>query len=321
MPHRVAFVIFPGFQLLDAAGPLAAFEIAERYEPGSYRWRIAAPAAGAVVSSSGVAWNAAALPRAGSFDTLLLAGGDGVDAVAADPALQRWLRRAAASAVRVASVCSGSLWLAAAGLLDGRAATTHWSRTRQFARCHPNVRLEADRIFINDGRFWTSAGISAGIDLALALIAADLGEAQARRVARQLVVYYRRPGGQSQFSQMLEIERADGRFAGLLDGVRCKLGERHGVADLAARAHMSARHFARAFVAETGTTPARAVERLRAEAARAAFESGAASVQRVARQCGFANPEQMRRSFQRLFGMAPSALRGRSASARRASAG
>jgi transcriptional regulator GlxA family with amidase domain len=309
MPHRIAGIVFPGFQLLDMAGPVAAFEVAERIVPGSYRWRIAAPQAGRVVSSSGVAWEAAALPRAGTFDTLLVAGGDGIDALAAEPRLQRWLARADAQCERIASVCSGSHWLASAGLLDGRCATTHWSRTRQFTRRHPQVRWQPDRIFVRDGRFWTSAGISAGIDLALALIGHDLGEAVARRVARQLVVYYRRPGGQSQFSQLLEMERADGRFAGLLDHVRGRLAERHSVGDLAERACMSPRHFARAFVAETGITPARAVEKLRAEAARSALESGGEGVQQVARRCGYANPEQMRRSFMRLFGMPPSAVR------------
>ncbi|MDE2395729.1 MAG: DJ-1/PfpI family protein [Burkholderiales bacterium] len=311
MAHRIAFVVFPGFQLLDTAGPLAAFEIAERFVPGSYRWQVAAPVAGLVASSAGACWQAGALPRAGSFDTLLLAGGDGVDAVAAEPRLRAWLRRVAAGPARVASVCSGSLLLAAAGLLDGREATTHWSRTRQFQRNHPAVRLQPDRIHVRDGRFWTSAGITAGIDLALALIENDLGEAVARQVAQQLVVYHRRPGGQSQFSQLLEIESGGGRFAGLLDAVRSRLAERHRVADLAERACMSPRHFARAFAAETGSTPAHAVERLRAEAARAALESGTGSVQRVARTCGFSSPEQMRRSFIRLYGLPPSALRRR----------
>ncbi|MFT3803560.1 MAG: GlxA family transcriptional regulator [Burkholderiaceae bacterium] len=309
MPHRIDFVIFPGFQLLDAAGPLAAFEVAEAYRPGSYRWRIVAPQAGPVAASAGVAWQARGLPRAGSFDTLMLAGGDGVDAVIAQPRLLRWLRRAVAGDVRVASVCSGSLWLAAAGLLDERRATTHWCRTPQFTREYPQVRLQPERIFVQDGRFWTSAGISAGIDLALALVAHDHGETLARQVAQHLVVYYRRPGGQSQFSQMLALQHGPGRFAALLDDVRSRLQERHGVAELAERACMSPRHFARAFTAETGSTPARAVERLRAEAARTALASGTGSVQQVAKQCGYANPETMRRSFLRLYGLPPSAVR------------
>jgi transcriptional regulator GlxA family with amidase domain len=312
MAHRIAFVVYPDFQLLDIAGPMAAFEVAERMRPGSYAWSVVAPRAGAVRASAGVAWPARALPRAGSFDTAMVSGGDGVNRALGDLATLRWVARAASASARVTSVCSGSLLLAASGVLDGREATTHWSRTQEFRRLFPRVRLQPDRIFARDGAFWTSAGITAGIDLALALITADLGDALARRVAQQLVVYYRRPGGQSQFSQLLALGRPDGRFAPLLDHVRSHLGEPHGVAALAERACMSPRHFARAFKAETGATPAQAVQRLRLEAARAALEGPAASLERVARTCGFGSAEQMRRGFVRLFGSPPSALKRRS---------
>jgi transcriptional regulator GlxA family with amidase domain len=171
------------------------------------------------------------------------------------------------------------------------------------------VKVDADRIFVKSGKFWSSAGITAGIDLSLALIAEDLGEAVARKVAQQLVVYYRRPGGQSQFSTLLELERADGRFAPLLDHIRSHLRERLSVEDLAAKACMSPRNFARLFQSETGTSPARAVMRLRAETARAQIESGGGSVQEIARNCGFGDPERMRRAFVSLFGRSPSALR------------
>lgn len=319
MPLHIAFVVFPGFQQLDIAGPLAAFEVAERYRPGSYTWRVAAAQPGLVRSSSGLAWPAEALPRRGRFDMLMLSGGDGVDQAMACPALLRWLRRAGADPrVRVTSVCSGSLVLAAAGLLDGRAATTHWSRTRLFGRLYPQVQLLSDRIWVHDRGVWTSAGITAGIDLALALIAHDLGEEVSRAVAQQLVVYHRRPGGQSQFSTLVELQRPQGRFGTLLAHVRSNLAERHAVQDLAAQACMSPRHFARAFVAETGSTPAQAVERLRVEAARAALESGAHSVQQVAQDCGFGQPERMRRAFVRLLGQPPAALRQQ---ARRSAAG
>jgi transcriptional regulator GlxA family with amidase domain len=310
MTHRVAVLVFPDFQLLDAAGPVAAFEVATAYVEGSYRLRTVAAQPGLVRSSSGVAWQAEALPRSTEVDTLLVAGGDGVDAALADPRTRRFVQRCAARGARIASVCSGSLLLAASGLLQGKRATTHWSRTRQFAQQFPQVKLEADRIYVNEGRVWTSAGISAGIDLALALIAHDLGDGIARKVARQLVVYYRRPGGQSQHSALLEMDRsAQGRFRPLLDHVRRHLREPHNVQALAERACMSPRHFARAFQAETGTTPAKAVEKLRVEAARAALESGAASVQRVAADCGFGDPERMRRSFLRLLGVPPSAMK------------
>jgi len=313
MPHRIALLVFPGFQVLDAAGPAAAFEVATAYSRGHYALRTVAAQPGGVASSSGVEWTAGPLPRRDAVDTLLVAGGDGVDAAMADRRTLDFVRRCAGSGARIASVCSGSLLLAAAGLLDGRRATTHWSRSAQFNRCFPQVRLEPDRIHVQDGRIWTGAGITAGIDLALALVADDLGEALARKVARQLVVYYRRPGGQSQFSSLVEMDRARGRFRPLLDHVRRHLGERHAVEDLAGRACMSPRHFARAFLAETGATPAKAVERLRVEAARAQLDGGSASVQQVARDCGFGDAERMRRSFVRLLGVLPSSLRRRAA--------
>jgi transcriptional regulator GlxA family with amidase domain len=309
MSHRVNFVIFPGFQLLDAAGPIAVFEVASDICPGHYRVEVCAPEGGVVPSSAGVQWAASKLPRAGAFDTLVLAGGDGVDDVIAQPTLLAWLRKMAKGDARMASICSGSLWLAAAGLLDDKAATTHWGRTQQLRNAYPRVRLQPDQIYTRDGRIWTSAGVTAGIDLALAMVAADLGEPVARKVAQQLVVYFRRPGGQSQFSSMLELGRSDGRFGPLLDHVRANLSARFSVEDLAEYVCMSARHFARAFLAETGCTPAKAIDRLRAEAARAQLESGTTSVQEVARESGYANPEQMRRSFMRSFGMAPSAIR------------
>jgi transcriptional regulator GlxA family with amidase domain len=206
-------------------------------------------------------------------------------------------------------VCSGTYILAAAGLLDGKLATTHWSRSSDFARKFPAVRLDADRIFVKSGKLWTSAGITAGIDLALAMIGEDVGESIARRTAQQLVVYHRRPGGQSQFSALLELGAAQGRFAPLLEFIRANLSQQLGVEALAARACMSPRHFARAFRAETGVTPAKVVERLRVDAARAALESGGRSVKDVARFCGFEDTERMRRAFQRVLRTSPSALR------------
>jgi transcriptional regulator GlxA family with amidase domain len=310
MRRRIVFVLFPDFQQLDIAGPLAAFEVAERLRPGSYAWRFVSRNAGPVLSSSGLPWPAQALPRQGSFEMLMVSGGDGVDAACVDPDVLRWLRRAAARpGMRITSVCSGSLLLAAAGVLDGRCATTHWSRTRSFERRFPQVELQPDRIYVHDGPVWTSAGISAGIDLALALIAHDHGEVLSRQVAQQLVVYHRRPGGQSQFSALLDLDRPQGRFGALLEHVRSHLTDAHDVSALAERACMSPRHFARAFAAETGTTPARAVERLRVEAARAALESGRSSVLQVVHDCGFDQPERMRRAFVRLLGQPPAAVK------------
>lgn len=304
MSHRVAMLVFPGFQLLDAAGPIAAFEAA-----GGYAIQVVALQPGLVLSSSRVTWQAEQLPRLSDIDTLLVSGGDGVDQAMNDERLLDFVRRAVARQVRVASVCSGSLLLAAAGVLNGRSATTHWSRTGQFERQFPNVHLDADRIFVKDESVWTSAGISAGIDLAIAMIAEDHGHELARSVAQELVVYYRRPGGQSQFSALLTMQGSHDRFDVLLDYVRRHLAQRHGVEDLAAIACMSPRHFAREFRAKTGVTPAKAVERLRVEAARTALENGANSVQRVATECGFGDIERMRRSFMRLLGVPPSSLR------------
>ena len=320
MTCRIVFVLFPGFQQLDLAGPMAVFEVARLERPGSYTWRLAASAAGTVRSSAGVDWPVQPLPRScGDVDLVMVIGGDGVDNACRDSRLIRWLQRASHSGARIASICSGSLLLAAAGLLEHRGATTHWSRSRQFATEFPSVRLQPDRIFVREpavhGRslrlpeLWTSAGMTAGIDLCLALVAHDCGEDVAREAARQLVVERRRPGGQSQFSPLLELQRPEGRFGELVDYVRRHLKLDHRVDELAARACMSPRHFARCFRAETGATPAHVVERLRVEAARAALEGGLPSVQRIAEDCGFGSTERMRRSFQRLLGRPPAAFR------------
>lgn len=308
MTREIGLVVFPGFQLLDAAGPIAAFEIAERYAPDAYGLEILAAHAGATPSSAGVAFDAAAL-HDGPFDTIMIAGGDGTRSLPDLAEIVGWLRRVAPSARRITSVCSGAYLLAEAGLLDGRRCTTHWGRSEDFARRYTRARLEPDRIYVRDGHVWTSAGITAGIDLALALIEEDLGDDIARRTAQQLVVHHRRPGGQSQFSGLSELGGADGRFGPLLDWMREHLGETLSVEQLAAQCAMSPRNFARAFAAETGRTPAKAVERLRLEAARACVEGGREPIDRVAEKVGFRDPERMRRAFIRAFGQPPQALR------------
>ena len=213
-------------------------------------------------------------------DTLIVTGGRGTREASASPETLAFIRVDGCRARRIASVCTGAFILAAAGLLDGRRATTHWGRAAELAGAYPQVHIEPDRIFIRDGQVWTSAGVTAGIDLALALVADDLGEAVAKRAAQQLVVYYRRPGGQSQFSALLEADRPDSRFSPVLAWARERLGERLPVERLADHAAMSPRHFARAFAAETGTTPAKAIERLRLEAAREQVESSAEPIER-----------------------------------------
>ncbi|HEY1798934.1 MAG TPA: GlxA family transcriptional regulator [Stellaceae bacterium] len=316
MTRTIAILIFPEFQLLDAAGPIAAFEAGGR-EGEAYRIKVIAREPGPVTSSSGVQLVAEGLSDA-SLDTLIVSGGWGTRAESTEAGTLEFIRGAVPRARRMASVCSGAFILAAAGLLDGRRATTHWARAAEFARAYPRVDLEPERIFIRDGTVWTSAGITAGIDLALALVADDHGEAAAKRAAQQLVVYHRRPGGQSQFSALLEADQSSGRFSPVLSWARERLDERLSVERLADHAAMSPRHFARAFAAETGMTPAKAVERLRLEAARERVESGGEPIEGVAARTGFGDPERMRRAFLRAFGQPPQALRRTAMAGRRA---
>ena len=307
MTLQIGFFVFDQFQILDAAGPIAVFEIGAAHARDAYRLSVVARNPGAVASSSGATMTAIGSSDAPRFDTLVVAGGLGAYEALKDEAILAYLRDAARDCRRVASVCSGAFLLAEAGLLAGRRATTHWSRSRRFAQLYPDVRLEPDRIFVRDGKIWSSAGITAGVDLALALIAEDLGEPIARRVAQQLVVYRRRPGGQSQFSALLEMERPDGRFGPLLGWARDRLGGRVAVVTGSTRGIGLA--IARRFAEETGVTPARAVERLRVEAAREQVEGGRTPIDSIAFETGFGDPERMRRAFLRAFGQPPQALR------------
>jgi transcriptional regulator GlxA family with amidase domain len=286
----IGVLIFPDFQLMDAAGPISVFEIARYYAKRQLPIRAIAAKPGAVRSTSGVEMLAHKFGSPGALTTLIVAGGSGVEAAARDKCTMRFVQAVAKRGVRVASVCSGTFVLAEAGLLDGKRATTHWNRTRQFLSSYPKVKLEPDQIFVRDGDVWSSAGITAGIDLALAMIAEDYGDAVVERTARQLVLYHRRSGGQSQFSSLLELKAPTGRFGPLLTWARENLDSRLTVEDLAERAGMSARHFTRAFIAETGATPSKAIER-------------------VAETTGFRDPERMRRAFIRAFGQPPQSLR------------
>jgi transcriptional regulator GlxA family with amidase domain len=306
MTRRIGFVIHPGFQFLDVVGPTAAFEIASRYVPEGYALEIQAPMAGKTASSSGLELTAAAL-NANGLDTIVVSGGQLVWDMAAFHAVVDWLK--AVRPRRLASVCSGAFLLAEAGRLDGRSATTHWESTERFRRSYPRVRLEPDRIFTRDGDTWTSAGISAGIDLALALIEDDHGPAIARRTAQQLVVHSRRPGGQSQFSGLLELGGQSGRFGPLVDWVKANLAGRLTIERLAEHAAMSPRNFARFFLRDTGITPAKAIEHLRVEAAREAVEVGLSTFDEIARSVGFGDAGRMRRAFLRVLGQPPQSLR------------
>lgn len=306
MKRRIGFVIHPGFQFLDVVGPTATFEIASRYVPDGYALEILAPTAGMVASSSGLELAALQLGADG-LDTIVVSGGQLVWDMTAFQAVVVWLTTVRPR--RLASVCSGAFLLAEAGRLDGRSATTHWESTERFRRSYPQVRLEPDRIFTRDDDVWTSAGISAGIDLALALIEDDHGAAIARRTAQRLVVHSRRPGGQSQFSGLIELGGQSGRFESLVGWVKANLAGTLTIERLAERAAMSPRNFARAFLREMGTTPARAVEQLRIEAAREAVEAGAGNFDVIARRVGFNDAGRMRRAFLRVLGQPPQALR------------
>ena len=315
MMLTVSIPLFPGFQMLDVAGPVAVFEAAGHFaEDGGYRVTVVSGGGGVVDSSSGMAVTTAPLPAPATVDTLLVPGGAGTRHPDLDPLLVDFVRDAANRCRRVTSVCTGAFLLARAGLLDGRRATTHWRYARRLSRRHPAIDVMADRIWVNDGKFWTSAGVCAGIDLALALVTDDFGRDVARRCAREVVVYYQRPGGQSQFSSIEEMSDPRGRFAPLLGWIRSNLSQPLKVEELAARAAMSPRHFSRCFLAEVGCTPAHAVTRIRLEVARIEVESTRKPIEQIARDTGFGDSERMRRAFVRSLGASPRSLRTQSAS-------
>src|SRR5258706_2165710 len=305
----IGVLVFPDFQLLDAAGPISVFEIAARFAGQSPSIKVLAVTPGPVRSSSGVEMVARGLKPCGAITTLLVAGGEGVEAAVRCEKTLNFVRTMAKRGVRIASVCSGAYILAEAGLLAGRRATRHWRRTGHFLISYPGVKLEPDGIFVRDGHIWSSAGITAGIDLALAMVAEDFGDEVAQKAARQLVLYNRRSGGQSQFSSLLELKAPGGRFGALLSWARQHLDAPLTVEDLAGPAALSSRHFTRAFIAETGSTPSRAVERLRIEVARQRVQSSSEAIERVAQLTGFRDPERMRRAFIPAFGQPPQSLR------------
>ncbi|WP_246196074.1 GlxA family transcriptional regulator [Aquisphaera giovannonii] len=320
--RRVVLLAYPGADLLDVAGPCAVFDAfghapdgaREGTAPG-YRLEVVSAGGGTRVETScRVALVAGRDYRSirGTVDTLLVAGGEGAWRAARDEPLLRWLRRMAPRVRRIGSVCTGAFVLAAAGLLDGRRATTHWELCPRLARDHPAVAVEEEPIFVRDGNVYTSAGVTAGMDLALAMVEEDHGHDAAMRIARHLVMFVRRPGGQPQFSAALDLQAAERRpIRELQAWIAGHPSGDLSVGALAARVHMSPRNFARVFRDEVGQTPARFVERVRVEAARRLLEESAAGLDRVARECGFGGPDSMRRSFLRVLRVAPSKYRGR----------
>lgn len=303
---RVGLVVFPGFQILDLAAG-SVFEMANLEVPGgAYEIDVVSESGGAVKSSLGAAVQTIALdPHA--YHTLLVAGATVVPLPS--PKLLRLLARAFESTRRMASICTGAFVLAEAGLLNERRVTTHWHLARELQRRFPSVRVEEDRIFVRDGTVWTSAGMTACIDLALALVEEDLGADVSRMAAKKLVVHHRRAGGQSQFSMLSELESQSNRIQTALTYAKNHLHKDLSVETLAHAAHMSPRNFSREFRHDTGQSPARAVERLRAETARILVEADKLTIERIASKTGFSDPERMRRAFLRIFGQPPQALK------------
>jgi len=305
----IGILIFPGFQLLDATGPAAVFEIARRYSSNVPAVRMITPEPGAIKSSSGIEILASGLDDGVELSTLIVAGGEGITSVLEREVISSYLRMLAQSGVRIASVCSGAYLLAQAGLLEGLRATTHWSCSADFASRYPNVKLEPESIFVCDSGIWTSAGISAGIDLALAIIGEDCGDAVVARTAHQLVLYNYRSGTEPQISTLLEMKMPGSRFNDLLLWIRENLTASLTVDRLAEQVGMSPRHFSRMFHSETGMTPAKAIERMRVEVARQRVEASDEVIELVAYNTGFGDPERMRRAFMRAFGQPPRSLR------------
>lgn len=303
---RIGVLVFPGFQILDLAA-IAAFELANIHAGKPvYQVELLSEEGGSVVSSSGVSTDS---KRFGTtkYDTLIMSGA--LFIAPTSEKMRRFLRAGLRNARRVTSICTGAFGLADAGLLDGRRATTHWSFAGELQKRHPAVKVQPDRIFINDGPVWTSAGMTAGIDLVLALVEEDLGVEAARFAARKLVVYHRRAGGQSQYSALLELEPKSDRIQQALVHARANLRDTLSVEELAEVVHLSPRQFSRAFKAETGQSPAHAVENLRVEAARALIDEGSLALAVVARETGFGDPERMRRAFLRTLGQPPQSVR------------
>jgi transcriptional regulator GlxA family with amidase domain len=320
--RHVLIVAFEGLQPLDAVGPHEVFAGAGRAAAGAgradrYRIGVVSGRGGPVRSESGLELSTVALPDPGRrIDTLVVAGGNGANAAAADDELVDWLRAVAPHCRRVATVCSGTFIAAAAGLLDGRRVTTHWARAAELAAAYPALRVDADPIYIRDGKYWSSAGVTAGIDLSLALVADDLGVDVAQTVARWLVMFLHRPGGQTQFASPVWVPRAERSTVRAVQNlVEAAPGGDHRVPNLAAAAAMSVRHFTRVFTAEVGETPSRFVERTRLEAARRELEISGDTLDVVAARCGLGTAETLRRVFQRHLGVSPDAYRRRFRSA------
>jgi transcriptional regulator GlxA family with amidase domain len=316
--RHIVIVAFPGLQPLDAVGPFEVFAAANQVteslgQANRYRLTLASHTGGTITSESGLELCTKPLPDPTErIDTLLLPGGSGSRTARYDPALMDWVRDMAPRSRRVATVCTGAFLGAEAGLLNGRRVSTHWASARRLQDEYPSLRVDADPIYIHDGKYWTSAGVTAGIDLSLALVQDDLGTEVAQTVARWFVMFLHRPGGQTQFSSPVWVPRAErSTIRAVQSLVEAAPGGDHHLPALAAAAAMSVRHFARVFAAEVGETPGRFVERVRVEAARQELETTRDTLDVIAERCGFGTAETLRRTFHRRLGVAPDAYRRR----------
>ena len=317
--HRVAMLAYPKAQILDITGPLEVFARTSRWLKDHTGRRVPAYAVELVAGRRGPLETSGGLRLIASrtyrelrlVDTLLVAGGIGYEAALTDAELLAWLRARAKVVRRIGSICTGALILARAGLLDGRSATTHWGYCDRLASNAPRTRVEPDALYVQSGRVYTSAGVTAGMDMALAMVEQDWGKATALAVARELVMFVKRPGGQSQFSHFLEAQQRDDRFGDLELWMLEHLDADLSVERLARRCSMSERHFARLFAARIGRPPANHVARLRIDAARRRIEEGATRMKDVARECGFGDEQKLRRAFRRSLGVTPQDYRQR----------
>jgi len=318
--HRVVILTYPDAQTLDVVGPLEVFARSARWlkdnghsktEP--YKIELVAPDAGPVMMSSGLkVISERSYKDVDSTDTLIVSGGLGYAAIARDPEVIAWLKGMETKSKRIVSICTGAFVLARAGLLDGRAATTHWNYCNELSEKHPTIKVRSDEIFVRQGNVYTSAGVTAGLDLALSLIEEDWGRAVALAVAQELVMFMKRPGGQSQFSNILAAQHCPSeRFKDLLVWIQTHPGASLEVERLADKIGMSARNFTRLFTREIGETPGKYVQRMRVEAARRDLEDSRYDMERIALRCGFGSAEVMRRSFVRLLSVSPSDYRHR----------
>lgn len=314
-PHIIAIPIFPRLQSLDAVGPGQVFgSVNQALGREAYRVKFVASEPGAIPTSAGFALNADSLRSvvAGTVDTLICPGGESepIRAALGDKRLMRWIKDAARAAKRACSVCSGAFLLASTGILKGRMAATHWSATAELQRAFPDLKVDAESIYVTDGKCWTSAGVTAGIDMALALVEEDHGRDVAMAVARRLVVYMRRPGHQTQFSAALNAQDVrDDKLANLASWVETNLTKRLDVETLAARAAMSPRSFHRHMRDELNLSPAKFVESVRLDAARRLLDEGKLDLAAVAVRTGFSGPDHLIRAFTRRFGVTPAAYR------------